>query len=90
MRYSTYSTYSKEPGESGCSVGCLVRYSTYSTYSKKSGWPYSTDSTYSMELGGERVSACVFGQGTCGKGAVERGACNDLYAFGRASAWSVP
>ena len=34
---------------------------------------------------------CVFGQGTCGKGAVpERGACNDLYAFGRASAWSVP
>ena len=32
--YSTYSTYSKEPGESGCSVACLVRYSTYSTYSK--------------------------------------------------------
>ena len=35
MRYSTYSTYSKEPGESGCSVACLVRYSTYSTYSKE-------------------------------------------------------
>ena len=34
---STYSTYSKEPGESGCSVGCLVRYSTYSTYSKDPG-----------------------------------------------------
>ena len=31
--YSTCSTYSKERGESGCSVGCLVRYSTYSTYS---------------------------------------------------------
>ena len=29
VRYSTYSTYSKELGESGCSVGCLVRYSTY-------------------------------------------------------------
>ena len=35
--YSTYSTYSKEPGESGCSVACLVRYSTYSTYSKEPG-----------------------------------------------------
>ena len=33
--YSTYSTYSKEPGKSGCSVACLVRYSTYSTYSKE-------------------------------------------------------
>ena len=32
--YSTYSTYSKDLGESGCSVACLVRYSTYSTYSK--------------------------------------------------------
>ena len=31
------STYSKEPGKSGCSVGCLVRYSTYSTYSKEAG-----------------------------------------------------
>ena len=37
VRYSTYSTYSKEPGESGCSVACLVRYSTYSTYSKDPG-----------------------------------------------------
>ena len=37
VRYSTYSTYSKEPGESGCSVACLVRYSTYSTYSKEPG-----------------------------------------------------
>ena len=35
--YSTYSTYSKDPGESGCSVACLVRYSTYSTYSKEPG-----------------------------------------------------
>ena len=35
--YSTYSTYSKEPGESGCSVACLVRYSTYSTCSKGPG-----------------------------------------------------
>ena len=26
--YSTYSTFRKEPGESGCSVACLVRYST--------------------------------------------------------------
>ena len=33
----TYSTYSKEPGESGCSVACLVRYSRYSTYSKEPG-----------------------------------------------------
>ena len=24
-----------QPGESGCSVACLVRYSTYSTYSKE-------------------------------------------------------
>ena len=37
VRYSTYSTYSKEPGESGCSVAYLVRYSTYSTYSKDAG-----------------------------------------------------
>ena len=36
VRYSTYSTYSKDPGESGGSAG----------------WrPYSTYSTYSMELG---------------------------------------
>ena len=37
VRYSTCSTYSKDPGESGCSVACLVRYSTYSTYSKGPG-----------------------------------------------------
>ena len=32
-----FSGYSKEPGESGGSAGCLVRYSTYSTYSKEPG-----------------------------------------------------
>ena len=35
VRYSTYSTYSKDPGESGVggSAAWRVRYSTYSTYS---------------------------------------------------------
>ena len=60
------STYSKEPGESGCSVGCLVRYSTYSTYSKEPGESgcsvgclvrYSTYSTYSKEPGESEGSA---------------------------------
>ena len=64
--YSTYSTYSKEPGESGCSVACLVRYSTYSTYSKEPGESgcsvaclvrYSTYSTYSKEPGESGCSA---------------------------------
>ena len=64
--YSTYSTYSKEPGESGCSAACLVRYSTYSTYSKEPGESgcsvaclvrYSTYSTYSKEPGVRRVGA---------------------------------
>ena len=49
-----------DPGESGCSVACLVRYSTYSTYSKETGESgcsvgclvrYSTYSTYSMDPG---------------------------------------
>ena len=35
VRYSTYSTYSKDPGESGGSAAWRVRYSTYSTYSKE-------------------------------------------------------
>ena len=57
---------SKELGESGCSVGCLVRYSTYSTYSKEPGESgcsvgclvrYSTYSTYSMDPGGSGGSA---------------------------------
>ena len=64
--YSTNSTYSKEPGESGCSVACLVRYSTYSTYSKDPGESgcsvaclvrYSTYSTYSKEPGDCEVGA---------------------------------
>ena len=64
--YSTYSTYSMEPGESGCSVACLVRYSTYSTYSKEPGESgcsvaclvrYSTYSTYSKEPGESGCSA---------------------------------
>ena len=37
LEYSTYSTYSKDPGESGGSAAWRVRYSTYSTYSKDSG-----------------------------------------------------
>ena len=50
----------RNPGESGCSVGCLVRYSTYSTYSKEPGESgcsvaclvrYSTYSTYSKDAG---------------------------------------
>ena len=67
--YSTYSTYSKEPGESGCSVACLVRYSTYSTYSKEPGESgcsvaclvrYSTYSTYSKDPGDcEGLAACA-------------------------------
>ena len=64
--------------------------------------PYSTYSTYSMELGeSQRIDHIAARRPTVrlwarrphepGKGAVpERGACNDLYAFGRASAWSVP
>ena len=64
--YSTYSTYSKERGESGCSVGCLVRYSTYSTYSKERGESgcsvgclvrYSTYSTYSKDADREGSAA---------------------------------
>ena len=64
-----YSTYSKEPGESGCSVACLVRYSTYSTYSKEPGESgcsvaclvrYSTYSTYSKDPGESGCSvACL-------------------------------
>ena len=88
VRYSTYSTYSMDPGGSGCSVGCLVRYSTYSTYSI-------------VEV--QRVAQlCVFGQDgltsparVCAKAGVSAPNCAslgkaDLYAFGRASAWSVP
>ena len=67
--YSTYSTYSKEPGESGCSAARLVRYSTYSRYSKEPGESgcsvaclvrYSTYSTYSKEPGESGCSvACL-------------------------------
>ena len=53
VRYSTYSTYSMDPGGSGCSVGCLVRYSTYSTYSMDPA----------ERVGGQRAQLCVFGQG---------------------------
>ena len=37
VRYSTQSTYSKNPGKSGGSAAWRVRYSTYSTYSKDLG-----------------------------------------------------
>ena len=104
VRYSTYSTYSKEPGESGCSVGCLARYSTYSTYSKEPGESgcsvgclvrYSTYSTYSKDPSwGRRPTVRLWarrpvltGCGVPGKGG---NGLRDLYAFGRASAWSVP
>ena len=77
MRYSTYSTYSKDPGGSGCSVGCLVRYSTYSTYSMDPGgsggsarptvrlWarrPHEPGKGV-RQSGGQRAQLCVFGQG---------------------------
>ena len=64
--YSTYSTFSKEPWKSGCSVGCLVRYCTYSTYSKEPGKSgcsvgclvrYSTQSTCSKDAGDCESSA---------------------------------
>ena len=37
VRYSIYSTYSMDPGESGGSAAWRVRYSTYSTYSMDPG-----------------------------------------------------
>ena len=64
--------------------------------------PSSTYSTCGMELGeSQRIGHIAARRPTVrlwarrphepGKGAVpERGACNDLYAFRRASAWSVP
>ena len=66
VRYSTYSTYSKDPGKSGGSAAWRVRYSTYSAYSKDPGesggsaaWRvrYSTYSTYSKNPGKSGGSA---------------------------------
>ena len=61
------------------------------------GWgPYSTYSTYRMELGAGCLAPNCASLGKAasrarqGRSAPERGACNDLYAFSRASAWSVP
>ena len=91
--YSTYSTYSKELGESGCSVACLVRYSTYSTYSKEPGESgcsvaclvrYSTCSTYSKEPGESGCSvACLVRYSTYSTYSKGPGDCEG-------SAWRLP
>ena len=60
VRYSTYSTYSKEPGESGCSVACLVRYSTYSTCSKEPGESEGSAGRRSVRAAFCMVFACFF------------------------------
>ena len=93
VRYSAYSTYSKEPGESGCSVACLVRYSTYSTYSKEPGESgcsvaclvrYSTCSTSSKEPGESGCSvACLVRYSTYSTYSKNAGDCEG-------SAWYLP
>ena len=88
-----YSTYSKQPGESGCSVACLVRYSAYSTYSKEPGESgcsvaclvrYSTYSTYSKDPGESGCSvACLVRYSTYSTHSKGPGDCEG-------SAWCLP